>query len=113
MFEIGDMVVHPTHGAGRVVALDESEVAGADKQYYKIQPLVPDDRRATAFGFLSGAALFGGAVSPSVAGLLAPWDLRGIFFLDAPLFAGLALGQLVAWRSDRAAAVSASRAAPG
>jgi len=43
MFEIGDMVVHPTHGAGQVVALDEFKVGEADKQYYKIQPLAPTD----------------------------------------------------------------------
>jgi CarD family transcriptional regulator len=43
MFAIGDMVVHPTHGAGKVVSLDEYQVAGADKQYYKIEPLAPSD----------------------------------------------------------------------
>lgn len=54
--------------------------------------LVPGDRRATAFGFFSGAALFGGAISPTVAGLLARWDLRGIFYLDAALYVALAAG---------------------
>jgi len=43
MFKIGDMVVHPMHGAGQVVSLDEYQVAGADKRYYKIQPLGPSD----------------------------------------------------------------------
>ena len=43
MFEIGDMVVHPTHGAGQVISLDEYQVGGAGKQYYKIQPLAPTD----------------------------------------------------------------------
>jgi len=33
--------------------------------------MVPDGVRTTAFGFFSGAALFGGALSPTVAGLVA------------------------------------------
>jgi len=48
--------------------------------------MVPSEQRATAFGFFSGAALFGGAISPTVAGLLTHWDLRGIYYLDAALF---------------------------
>jgi DHA1 family multidrug resistance protein-like MFS transporter len=56
--------------------------------------MVPGERRATAFGFFSGAALFGGSVSPSVAGLLSHWTLRGIYYVDAALFLLLALGQL-------------------
>jgi MFS family permease len=51
---------------------------------------VPEGQRATAFGFFSGAALFGGAISPSVAGLLARLDLRAIYYLDAALFLLLA-----------------------
>lgn len=69
--------------------------------------LVPADARATAFGFFSGAALFGGAVSPAVAGLLARFDLRGIFYLDAALYLLLALALLPGWR--RAPAVAASK----
>lgn len=49
----------------------------------------PRHSRATAFGVLASAALFGGAVSPSVAGFLARWDLRGIYYLDAALYAAL------------------------
>ena len=49
----------------------------------------PGHSRATAFGVLASAALFGGAVSPSVAGFLARWDLRGIYYLDAAIYAGL------------------------
>jgi len=33
--------------------------------------MVPDGIRTTAFGFFSGAALFGGALSPTIAGLIA------------------------------------------
>ena len=58
--------------------------------------MVPHDQRATAFGFFSGAALFGGAISPTVAGLLAHWDLRGIYYLDAALFVLLTGGLLAA-----------------
>lgn len=56
--------------------------------------IVPEARRATAYGFLSGAALFGGAVSPSVAGLVSRWDLLGIYPVDAALL--LAVAALVA-----------------
>jgi len=59
---------------------------------------VPDDRRATAFGFFSSATLFGGAISPTVAGLLAHLDLRSIFYVDSLLFALVALGR---WRHVR------------
>jgi MFS family permease len=53
--------------------------------------LVPAERRTTAFGFFSGAALFGGAVAPSVAGFLAHWRLEGIYYADAALFLALAI----------------------
>lgn len=52
--------------------------------------MVPAERRATAFGFFSGAALFGGSVAPVVAGLLAHWQLHAIYYLDALLYLGLA-----------------------
>jgi DHA1 family multidrug resistance protein-like MFS transporter len=69
--------------------------------------MVAAEHRATAFGFFSGAALFGGAISPTVAGLLVHWDLRGIYYLDAALFILLTAGLLAA----RAAGVaSPSRA---
>jgi DHA1 family multidrug resistance protein-like MFS transporter len=53
--------------------------------------MVPEHVRTTAFGFFSGAALFGGALSPSVAGLVAHVALRGIYWVDAALYLGLAL----------------------
>lgn len=53
--------------------------------------MVPGTHRTTAFGFFSAAALFGGSISPSVAGLIAHWDLRGIYYLDAAVFVVLAL----------------------
>jgi len=56
--------------------------------------MVPSAQRATAFGFFSLAALFGGAISPTIAGLLAHWDLRGIYYLDAVLFVLLTAGLL-------------------
>lgn len=51
---------------------------------------VPPEVRTTAFGYFSAAALFGGAVSPSVAGLLVHWELRGIYYVNAALFLALA-----------------------
>jgi MFS family permease len=56
--------------------------------------MVPAERRTLAFGFFSGAALFGGAVAPTMAGLVAHWDLRGIYYLDAVVFFALSLALL-------------------
>jgi DHA1 family multidrug resistance protein-like MFS transporter len=53
--------------------------------------MVPESVRTTAFGFFSGAALFGGALSPTVAGLVAHVSLRGIYWVDAALYLLLAL----------------------
>ena len=53
--------------------------------------LVPEGQRAACYGVFAGAALFGGAVSPTVAGLLARFELRAIYFVDAALFLVLAL----------------------
>ena len=64
--------------------------------------IAPTTLRATAFGFFSSAALFGGALSPSVAGLLVRWDLTAIYGVDAAIFALLAAGLWLA--SPRAAA---------
>jgi MFS transporter, DHA1 family, multidrug resistance protein len=71
--------------------------------------IVSGDIRATAFGFFSAAALFGGAVSPSVAGLLVRWDLRAIYSVDAAIFAGLAGALLL---SAPAAALKPTDAEP-
>ncbi len=56
--------------------------------------MVPEAVRTTAFGFFSGAALFGGALSPAVAGLVAHASLRGIYWVDAVLYLVLALALL-------------------
>jgi DHA1 family multidrug resistance protein-like MFS transporter len=56
--------------------------------------MVPAEIRTTAFGFFSGAALFGGAISPSVAGFLARWELRSIYYVDAALYVLLTLALL-------------------
>jgi MFS transporter, DHA1 family, multidrug resistance protein len=68
--------------------------------------IVPPERRTTAFGFFAGAALFGGAVAPSAAGLFAHIELRTIYFVDAVLSLGLAAALL--WER-RVAAPSPSR----
>jgi MFS family permease len=69
--------------------------------------MVPGERRTTAFGFFSGAALFGGAVSPSIAGLLTRVHFKAIYWADAVLYFLLALALLpglLAMRAQRAAA---------
>jgi DHA1 family multidrug resistance protein-like MFS transporter len=65
--------------------------------------MVPERVRTTAFGFFSGAALFGGAVSPSFAGVVAHAGLRGIYWVDGALYLGLAAA-LVSGRLLRPAA---------
>jgi DHA1 family multidrug resistance protein-like MFS transporter len=65
--------------------------------------MVPAEVRTTAFGFFAGAALLGGALSPSVAGLLARWDLRGIYYLDTALYVLLTLALLPGARLRAAA----------
>jgi MFS transporter, DHA1 family, multidrug resistance protein len=67
--------------------------------------MVPGAHRTMAFGFFSAAALFGGSVSPSVAGLMAHWDLRGIYYLDTAVFVLLA-GALAAGVGKRPALTS-------
>lgn len=56
---------------------------------------VSERLRTTAFGVFASATLFGGAVAPSVAGLLARLDLRAIYVADAIVFAGLGLSLFV------------------
>ena len=56
---------------------------------------VPAEHRSTAFGFFSMAALFGGAVSPSVAAAVAArGDLLDVYPMNAGLFAVAALALL-------------------
>lgn len=99
------MAVAPGVGAFTVLALLLGlSSGGALTLCYTIGGLlVPERVRTTAFGFFSAAALFGGAASPAVAGLLARWDLRGIFYLDAALFLVLAAALLVTLRGVAAA----------
>jgi DHA1 family multidrug resistance protein-like MFS transporter len=56
--------------------------------------MVPSGHRTVAFGFFSGAALFGGAIAPTAAGLVAHWDLRGIYYVDGFVFLALSLALL-------------------
>jgi MFS family permease len=64
--------------------------------------MVPAERRTTAFGFFSMAALFGGAVSPTVAGLLTRVHLTAIYWADAALYLALALALLPGALATRA-----------
>jgi MFS family permease len=77
--------------------------------------MVPSARRTTAFGFFSGAALFGGALSPSVAGLLTRVHFKAIYWADAVLYLLLALALLPGALAARARppASDAARAAEG
>jgi MFS family permease len=57
---------------------------------------VPDGRRGATFGYLTGAALFGGSISPLIAGWLARvWQLTGIYYVDAIVCVLLALALIV------------------
>ena len=61
---------------------------------YTIGGLMVPAARTTAFGFFSGAALFGGAISPTIAGLLTRVHLTAIYWADAALYLVLALALL-------------------
>ena len=39
MFQVGEMVVHPGYGAGKVVDVEKLSCLGSDKQYYSIKLL--------------------------------------------------------------------------
>ena len=39
MFQVGDTVVHPAHGAGKVVDIEKLSCLGSDKEYYSIKLL--------------------------------------------------------------------------
>ena len=74
--------------------------------------VVGSEQRATAFGFFSAAALFGGAISPSIAGLLVRWNLKAIYAVDSAIFVVLAAGLgLTATRRARGPAEASSPAA--
>jgi MFS family permease len=95
----GAMVVWPMATVGSFAAVLVLAIllglvsGGALTLCYTIGGLVvPSDQRTTAFGFFSMAALFGGAISPSVAGLLVRWDLKAIYGVDAAIFILLAGG---------------------
>lgn len=36
-FKVGDAIVHPNHGAGRIVAIDSWNIAGVERKYYSIE----------------------------------------------------------------------------
>ncbi|TLS36463.1 CarD family transcriptional regulator [Pseudalkalibacillus caeni] len=40
LFQIGDNVVYPMHGAGTIEAIEEKEVSGEKQQYYVIKMLI-------------------------------------------------------------------------
>jgi len=61
---------------------------------------MPAHGRATAFGFLSSAAMLGMALSPLFSGILAGITLRAVFVVDALLY-GLALAALLLARPMR------------
>jgi len=40
MFQIGDNIVYPMHGAGIIKAIEEKEISGVKQQYYVIKMLI-------------------------------------------------------------------------
>jgi DHA1 family multidrug resistance protein-like MFS transporter len=72
--------------------------------------MVPSTKRTTAFGFFSMAALFGGAISPSIAGLLTRLQLTAIYWVDAALYLLLAVALMPGALAARARAHAATSA---
>ncbi|HEX2172698.1 MAG TPA: MFS transporter [Dehalococcoidia bacterium] len=56
--------------------------------------LIPIERRASAFGVLATGAMVGAALSPLAAGLIAAFDLRAAFLLNAAIFL---IGAAIVW----------------
>ena len=113
----GAMVVWPMATVGSFEAVLALAIllglasGGALTLCYTIGGLVVGGgQRTTAFGFFSAAALFGGAISPSVAGLLVRWDLKAIYGVDAAIFVLLAAGLWLA--APRAASHPAEASSP-
>lgn len=65
---------------------------------------LPDDVRGAGFGLMTSAALIGGAISPFVFGLLAGFDLRLPFGINAAVYALVFAWVLVALRPRTAPA---------
>jgi MFS family permease len=66
--------------------------------YTHASRIIPAETRATSFGFLSSAALIGGAAGPVVAGALTHISIRAIFFFNGGLYLALLF---LAWKSVR------------
>jgi MFS family permease len=60
--------------------------------------VIPEGRRAAAFGLLSSFAMMGGAVGPLLGGLSVLIDIRTVFFFNGLIYAGLSWA---VWRSLR------------
>jgi DHA1 family multidrug resistance protein-like MFS transporter len=90
---VATMALIPSYGAFIGLAVLGGLVSGGTLTLcYTVGGLmVPDGMRTTAFGFFSGAALFGGALSPAIAGAIAHASLRGIYWVDAVLYLLLAV----------------------
>jgi len=41
-YQVGDKVVHPVYGAGTVTAIAHKSIAGTEKRYYVIEPMIHD-----------------------------------------------------------------------
>ncbi len=90
---VAPMALVPSYGMILALAVLLGLVSGGSLTLcYTIGGLmVPGAVRTTAFGFFAGAALFGGALSPTVAGIVAHASLRGIYWVDAALYVALAV----------------------
>lgn len=60
--------------------------------------VIPESRRAAAFGLLSSFGMMGGAVGPLLGGLSVLIDIQSVFFFNALIYAGLSWA---VWRSLR------------
>lgn len=63
--------------------------------------LTPEASRASVYGVFGSSALFGGALAPVLAGVLAHWDLHGIYYVDAGVLVVLSLVALSLGRRVR------------
>ena len=77
-------------------------VGGAATLLYSIAGgVIPDRVRASAYSTLSSVAVMGGALGPSLCGLISAWDVRAPLFAGGLVYLGLALHTLSLARHRR------------
>lgn len=84
MYQVGDKVVYPAHGAGEVVAIEQREVAGLLRDYYILR---------LSFSGLTLAVPLDAAVRLGLRGLITPEEAGRVLQILSGQVVGSALPQ--------------------